>query len=122
MFLFLTGLSGALAVAFGAFGAHALRDRLPADLFAVYQTGSLYHLIHTLALFGAALLLQQSGPSPWARAAAWLFVAGMLIFSGSLYALAISGTRWLGAITPVGGVALIGAWLCLAMAALERGA
>lgn len=118
----LSGLSGALAVALGAFGAHGLRERLPADLLAVYHTASLYHLIHTLALLGVALLLQQIGPSPWLRAAGWLFLAGVVLFSGSLYVLAMSGVRWLGAITPLGGVALIGGWLCLAAAALGRAA
>jgi uncharacterized membrane protein YgdD (TMEM256/DUF423 family) len=104
-------------VAAGAFAAHALRDRLSADLLDVFQTGATYQMYHALALVGVGILLSRfsvSG-SAWLAAAGWLFVAGTLLFSGSLYALALSGTRWLGAITPIGGVAFLLGWLALAI-------
>jgi uncharacterized membrane protein YgdD (TMEM256/DUF423 family) len=119
LFLVLGGLAGAAGVALGAFGAHALKARLPADLLAVWQTAVQYHLWHALALVAAGLLaLQLPGSAPL-RWAGWLMVAGLLLFSGSLYVLALSGMRWLGAITPFGGAAWIAAWLLLAWAALR---
>ena len=116
IFLSVGGLSGCLAVAAGAFGAHALRDRLSADLLDVFQTGASYQMYHALALLAVGILLPRFsiGGSPWLNAAGWLFLAGTLLFSGSLYALALSGARWLGAITPLGGVAFLLGWLALA--------
>ena len=114
---FVLGASSALiAVAAGAFGAHTLRDRLAADLLATFETGARYQMYHALALLVAAWATTR-WPGPLTAAAGWLFVLGTLIFSGSLYALSLSGLRWLGAITPLGGVAFIGGWLCLALAA-----
>jgi uncharacterized membrane protein YgdD (TMEM256/DUF423 family) len=109
----------AAGVAEGAFGAHALRDRLTPDMLAVYQTGVSYHLVHGLGALLAALIAQTSG-SRRARIAGWLFVAGTVVFSGSLYVLALSGIRWLGAITPVGGVSWIAGWVLLAWAMNRR--
>lgn len=111
-------ISGALAVAAGAFGAHALRERLPADLLAVWQTGAQYHLAHALALVGTGLVAGRA-PGPAATAAGWLFLGGTLLFSGSLYALALSGVRVLGAVTPLGGVAFLAGWGALTWAALR---
>jgi len=116
VFFVLGSLSGLIAVALGAFGAHSLRDRLAADLLAVFETGVRYHMFHALALLGAAWAVAR-WPGSLATAAGWLFVAGTLVFSGSLYALSLSGQRWLGAITPFGGVAFLLGWLCLALAA-----
>ena len=115
-FLTAGALSGALAVAAGAFGAHALRGRLSPELLAVYQTGAQYQAIHGLALLASGWAVSRA-PGMLAAAAGWLFLAGTLLFSGSLYALALSGVRALGAVTPLGGVAFIGGWLALAAAA-----
>ena len=108
--------AGFLGVAFGAFGAHALRARLSPEMLAVFETGVRYQMVHTFAMFAAAWAFAR-----WARrvfgVAGWLFLAGMVIFSGSLYALALTGARWLGAVTPVGGVAFLAGWACLAWGA-----
>jgi uncharacterized membrane protein YgdD (TMEM256/DUF423 family) len=107
--------SAGLAVAAGAFGAHALRARLPADLLAVFETAARYQMYHALALLAVAWLADRRGTTP-VKAAGWLFVAGTVIFSGSLYTLALSGVRALGAITPLGGVCFLAGWLCLGLA------
>ena len=107
-----------VGVVLGAFGAHALRERLAPDMLAVFETGVRYHLIHALALFAVAWAASR-WPGPLVGAAGGLFVAGIVIFSGSLYALSISGVRWLGAITPIGGLCLIAGWAVLAAAALR---
>jgi uncharacterized membrane protein YgdD (TMEM256/DUF423 family) len=114
--LALASLLAAAAVAAGAFGAHALRARVAPDLLAVWQTAVLYHALHAVALFGVGLLLLLKPEAGPARIAAWLFVAGIVLFSGSLYALVLSGTRALGAVTPFGGAAMIAGWLVLAWA------
>jgi uncharacterized membrane protein YgdD (TMEM256/DUF423 family) len=111
-------LFGLTGVAAGAFGAHALKARLDPDALAVFETGARYQLIHALALLGAAWVAQQ-WPGRAARLSAMLFGAGIVLFSGSLYALALSGVRGLGAITPVGGVLLLLGWLAMALAALR---
>jgi uncharacterized membrane protein YgdD (TMEM256/DUF423 family) len=105
------------AVGLGAFGAHALRARLAPDLMAVYQTAVQYHFWHALGLLGIGALLGQRPDNGALGVAAWLLVAGMVLFSGSLYALALTGARGFGAATPVGGVALLAGWACLAWAA-----
>ena len=118
-FLLIAAISGFLVVALGAFGAHGLKEKISADLLAVYQTGVLYQMFHTLALLAVALLmahLPQLGALRWSG---WLFVAGIVIFSGSLYLLALTGVRVLGAITPIGGVAFLGGWFCLIGAAWQ---
>ena len=105
------------AVAAGAFGAHALRARLAPDLLAVYQTAVQYHFWHALGLLAVGLMYAQRPDSGALAAAAWLLIAGLLLFSGSLYALALTGVRGLGAVTPVGGVAFLAAWVAVAWAA-----
>ena len=109
-------VSAALAVALGAFAAHGLRSRIPADALATFETGARYHMYHALALLAVAWACAR-WPSAWTSAAGWLFVAGTLLFSGSLYLLAVTGVRALGAITPLGGLAFILGWLALAWAA-----
>jgi uncharacterized membrane protein YgdD (TMEM256/DUF423 family) len=105
------------AVGLGAFGAHALKARLAPDMQAVWQTAVQYHAWHALGLLAAGLLMMQRPDAPGASLAAWLFVAGIVLFSGSLYALALSGLRGLGAVTPFGGVAFLAGWLAFAWAA-----
>jgi uncharacterized membrane protein YgdD (TMEM256/DUF423 family) len=117
LFAFLGALNGALAVAAGAFGAHALKTRLSADLQVIFETGARYHFYHSLALFAAAWLASRNAPG--ATAAGWSFVGGIVLFSGSLYVLALTGQRWLGAVTPVGGVAFLAGWVMAAYAALR---
>jgi uncharacterized membrane protein YgdD (TMEM256/DUF423 family) len=116
LFFVIGAVSGALGVAAGAFGAHTLKMRLSPDMLAVFETGVRYHLIHALALLAVAWAGTRW--KSWAVVAAgWLFVAGIVLFSGSLYALSLSGVRALGAITPLGGVAFIVGWLLLAWGA-----
>lgn len=116
--LFATGAAlVALAVAAGAFGAHALKDRLSIDRLAIFETGARYHMYGALGVLALALALERGLGD--ARAG-WLLVAGTLVFAGSLYALALSGVKVLGAITPLGGTAMIAAWLWTAFAILRR--
>jgi len=118
-FLTLGAISAGISVAAGAFGAHALRARLtPGDL-AIYETAARYEMYHALALVAVALVLER-WPGALAQWAGWLFVAGTCIFSGSLYLLVLSGQRWLGAVTPIGGVAFLAGWTCLALHAARR--
>lgn len=116
LFISIGALSGFVAVAAGAFGAHALRDRLSADMLQVFQTGVSYQMYHALALVGVGILLARYSVdgSVWLSASGWLMIAGTLLFSGSLYLLSLSGTTWLGAITPLGGLAFLAGWLALA--------
>ncbi len=109
-----------LGVVLGAFGAHGLRARVTPDLLAVFETGVRYHLIHALGLLAVAWAAAR-WPAAWVSAAGWLFVAGIVIFSGSLYLLVLTGTRWLGAVTPIGGLCLIAGWALLAVGALRAG-
>ena len=120
LFLSLGALAAALGVALGAFGAHALKARLGADLLAVWQTAVQYHLWHALGLVGIGLLAQHLPESGPLRLAGWLMLAGIVLFSGSLYVLALSGMRWLGAVTPFGGACFIAGWLALAYAVLRH--
>ena len=115
-FFCIGGVLGALGVAAGAFGAHGLKAQLSPEMFAVFETGVRYHLIHALALLGVAWAATRWS-SLAVQAAGWLFVVGILLFSGSLYAMCLTGIRGLGAITPIGGVALIVGWLLLAWGA-----
>lgn len=117
--LLLGALNGAAAVLLGAFGAHALRVRLGEDLLAVYRTASDYHFYHALALIGAGLLARLLPESRLLLASGASLLLGMLLFSGSLYLLAVTNTRWLGAITPFGGLAFVAGWLLLAAAAWQ---
>jgi uncharacterized membrane protein YgdD (TMEM256/DUF423 family) len=116
LFAGLGALLAALAVAAGAFGAHGLRGRLSPEMLAVYETGVRYQMYHSLALLAVAWAVPR-WPGVPAALAGWLFVAGIVVFSGSLYGLALSDLRWLGAITPLGGLAFIAGWLLLAWAA-----
>ncbi|MCP5153095.1 MAG: DUF423 domain-containing protein [Ectothiorhodospiraceae bacterium] len=111
---------GALAVGLGAFGAHGLRAVLDPAALEVWRTAVLYHALHTLALLALALAGDQWWQGAWARRAAVCFTAGVLVFSGSLYLLTLSGARWLGAVTPLGGLAFIAGWLCLVGVAGRR--
>jgi len=109
LFLLFGAGYGLLGVAFGAFGAHALRARLAPDLLAVFHTGVEYQFYHAFALLAVGVLLLVK-PAPALPVAGWCFALGVLLFSGSLYALALSGTRWLGAITPLGGLLFLAGW------------
>jgi len=115
-FLLLGSVAAFLSVTLGAFGAHGLRARLSPEMMAVFQTGVQYHMAHALALILVSATLGRLGG--WLiQTAGWLFVAGIVLFSGSLYALAISGVTILGAITPLGGLCFLAGWACLAFAA-----
>lgn len=114
-------LAALVGVALGALGAHALKARLAPELLATYETGVRYQLIHALALLATAWA-QSRWPGRLVTAAGWLFLAGIVLFSGSLYALSLSELRWLGAITPLGGAAWLLAWLCLTWSALASSA
>lgn len=105
-----------LGVALGAFGAHALRARLSEQLLGTWETAVQYHLVHALGLLVLGLTMLHSGPAPVLRWSAWFMLAGMVLFSGSLYMLCLSGVRWLGAITPLGGTALLVAWVLFGLA------
>jgi uncharacterized membrane protein YgdD (TMEM256/DUF423 family) len=116
LFATLGAASAFVAVGAGAFGAHGLRARLSPDLLAVFETGARYQMYHALGLLAVAWAATR-WPGPWPVRAGWLFLAGTVLFSGSLYALALTGVRWLGAVTPLGGVAFLAGWLCLAWGA-----
>jgi len=116
-FFILAAMLGALSVAFGAFAAHGLKPRLDAHMLANWETGVRYQFYHTLALFIAAWLTARLPECKGARVAGWLFVAGIALFSGSLYLMALTNMRWPGMITPFGGAAFIGGWILLAVAA-----
>ena len=116
LFLTLGSLSGLLAVVLGAFGAHALKTRLDSASLAIFETASQYHFYHSLALLAVGVLALSHPASGTLKASGWLFFGGMMIFSGSLYVLSVSGIRWLGAITPIGGLGFIAGWALLAYA------
>jgi len=120
LFFGLGALSALLSVGAGAFGAHALRTRLAPDLLAVFETGARYQMYHALGLFAAGYASGRFGGSA-ASGAGLCFAFGTLVFSGSLYALALTGVRGLGAVTPLGGLAFLAGWLLLAFAALRPG-
>jgi uncharacterized membrane protein YgdD (TMEM256/DUF423 family) len=117
LFITLGAASALLAVAAGAFGAHALGATLAPDLVQIFETGARYQMYHALALLAVGILLSRYsvGGAPWLSAAGWLFLAGTLLFSGSLYALALTSARLLGAITPLGGAAFLAGWAALAI-------
>ena len=118
--LLVAALALAAAVVLGAFGAHALKGRLSPEMLATYHTAVQYHFWHALGLLGVGVLMSRSPDDSALRWVAWLLIAGLLLFSGSLYLLALTGARWLGAVTPLGGVAFIAAWLWLAGWAWRR--
>jgi uncharacterized membrane protein YgdD (TMEM256/DUF423 family) len=119
LFFCLGAASAFLAVAAGAFGAHALRARLAPDLLAVFETAARYQMYHALGLFAVAWAVAR-WPESLASWAGWAFVVGTLLFSGSLYTLALTGVRWLGAITPLGGAAFLVGWGFLVCAAIQK--
>lgn len=119
-FLVIGALAMALGVILGAFGAHGLKNKLTPDLLAVYHTGVEYHLYHGLGLILVGVLINQLPRVSGLHTGGWLLLAGIVIFSGSLYALAMTGIRWLGAITPLGGLAFIAGWVWIAWS-LVRG-
>lgn len=120
LFVILGAASAFIGVGAGAFAAHALKARLAPDLLAIFDTGARYQVIHALALLAVAWACGR-WPGPAARWAGWSFVAGTVLFSGSLYALALSGVRGLGAITPLGGVAFLLGWAALGWSAWRAG-
>jgi uncharacterized membrane protein YgdD (TMEM256/DUF423 family) len=114
LFFVLGSASAGVAVALGAFGAHALKTRLSPEMLAVYDTGVRYQMFHALALLAVAWASTRWPGSTAITASGWLFIAGTLLFSGSLFALSVSGVRGLGAITPIGGLAWLVGWTLLA--------
>ena len=119
VFLAIGGVAALLAVALGAFGAHALKNRIPAEMLAVWHTGVEYHVYHALGLLAVGIVAAQLPDSTLLKWSGWLMLAGILLFSGSLYALALSGERWLGAVTPIGGLAFLAAWAMFVTAVLK---
>ena len=115
-FLILGAVNAFLAVGLGAFGAHGLKARLSLDMLGVYQTGVQYHFYHALGLLLVGMLVSQWPTEGLIKIAGWVMFAGIVIFSGSLYLLSITGIRGLGAITPIGGLAFLVAWLLLVVA------
>jgi uncharacterized membrane protein YgdD (TMEM256/DUF423 family) len=117
--LILAAISGFLSVALGAFGAHALRDKLTEDAMHIYEKAVLYQFVHTLAIFGVAVLLAFSTGNANFLRAGWFFAAGILLFSGSLYAYTLTGQKFWAMITPVGGVSFLIGWICLLLGTLK---
>ena len=115
LFFTIASILGGLAVALGAFGAHALNGRVEARLLEVFETGVRYHFYHALALMVVVFAIGRWPNSNLPVIAGWLFIVGIVAFSGSLYAMTFTGLRWMGAITPIGGVAFIAGWICLAL-------
>jgi uncharacterized membrane protein YgdD (TMEM256/DUF423 family) len=114
LFITLASLSGMLAVVLGAFGAHALKARLDAYALGVFETAVQYHFYHSLALLAVGIIALSQPQTTLLKSSGFLFLLGIVVFSGSLYLLSITGVRWLGAVTPLGGLAFIGGWACLA--------
>ena len=118
LFIGIGALLAGLSVALGAFGAHGLRDTLSPEDLATFEMGARYQMYHALALLAVAWAYAR-WEAPLVQVAGWLFVIGILIFAGSVYALVLTGQRWLGALTPLGGVALLAAWLVLVWSAFR---
>ncbi len=119
IFLAIASALGGISVVLGAFASHALKDKLSERALEIWETGTKYQMYHALALILVALLISRFPDSTLLVVAGYAFVAGVTIFSGSLYALSLSGIKWLGAITPLGGAAFIIGWACLTVAALR---
>lgn len=118
IFLMFGAIFGALSVAGGAFASHALKEKLTEKAIAIFEVGARYQMYHALALLLVGLLLSRwEQPTPFLAISGWAFIVGVIIFSGSLYALSFTGIKWLGVITPLGGAAFIVGWSCLAIAA-----
>ena len=121
LFVATGSISAFIAIALGAFGAHALKSRLSTELLETFEVGVRYQMYHALALFAVAWCY-NTWPSTLVKSAGWLFVVGTIIFSGSLYLFSLTNTRWLGAITPIGGLAFLIGWFCLAWGVLKASA
>jgi uncharacterized membrane protein YgdD (TMEM256/DUF423 family) len=119
LFLTLGAIAMLAAVVLGAFGAHALKSQIAPDLLGVYHTGAEYHFYHALGLLAVGLAAQRLPDTNWLRASGWLMLAGIALFSGSLYLLALTGIRAFGAVTPIGGVAFMLAWVTFAVAVVK---
>ena len=119
-FLLVGAAYGFLGVAFGAFGAHALKDRLSPEMLAVFETGVRYQMYHAFAILLVAAAMGHFGEARLLPIAGWLFAAGVLLFSGSLYALTLTDVRMFGAVTPIGGLLFLAGWFCLAFFAVSR--
>lgn len=119
VFLLLSAISALLAVAIGAFGAHALKAVLTSDMLAVYKTAVTYQMWHALGLSIIALLRQQNPSERIIVYAGWLMFAGIILFSGSLYILSLTGVKWLGMVTPIGGLCFLSAWLLVSFFAYK---
>ncbi|AFY68859.1 protein of unknown function DUF423 [Thalassoporum mexicanum PCC 7367] len=123
IFIAIAAILAGIGVAAGAFASHALKDRITEKAIAIFETGVRYQMYHALALLAVGLLLLSLGSdsdgNPLFNVTGFAFIAGIAIFSGSLYALSLSGIKWLGAITPLGGVAFLIGWGCLAVAAFQ---
>jgi uncharacterized membrane protein YgdD (TMEM256/DUF423 family) len=113
VFLIIGALSACIGVAAGAFAAHGLKSRMNIEMLSVFEVGVRYQMYHAFALLATAWVLSK-WPSSLVTAGGWLFIVGTLLFSGSLYLLSVSGIRWLGAITPFGGLAFLAGWICIA--------
>lgn len=118
-FLLLGGVNAVLVVLLGAFGAHALNARLPAEMMAVYQTGVHYHMFHALGLLTVGAMAAHRPTSVYLKWSGWLMLIGIVLFCGSLYVLSVSGLRWLGIVTPFGGITFIAAWALFVLAVLK---
>lgn len=119
LFLLLGAVNATLGVMLGAFGAHGLKARITTEMLSVYQTGVHYHLFHALGLFVVGLAATQIIDSVYLKWSGWLMLMGIILFSGSLYVLSVSGLRWLGMITPIGGMAFIVAWILFVVAIIK---
>jgi uncharacterized membrane protein YgdD (TMEM256/DUF423 family) len=118
LFLILGALSAFLGVAAGAFGAHGLKSRISAEMLSVFEVGVRYQMYHAFALITVAYL-QAKWPSSIVTVGGWLFVIGTILFSGSLYFMSVGGVKWLGAITPIGGLSFLAGWICMMVAAFH---
>jgi uncharacterized membrane protein YgdD (TMEM256/DUF423 family) len=118
LFFLLATIMGGLAVVLGAFGAHGLKGRIDPELLVTFEIGVRYQMYHALALLAVART--RLAGARLQMASGWMFVSGIVLFSGSLYVLTLTGERWLGAITPLGGLAFIVGWLCLALAGWRK--
>jgi uncharacterized membrane protein YgdD (TMEM256/DUF423 family) len=119
VFLVLGGVNAALVVVLGAFGAHGLKTRITSDMMAVYQTAVSYHATHALGLIAIGVIALWFPGSGFLKLAGWTMCVGIALFSGSLYVLSVTGARWLGAITPIGGMAFILAWVLFCIAVIK---
>ncbi len=120
IFLLLGSLNAMFAVMFGAFGAHALKARLGETLLKIYQTGNEYHFYHALGLILIGIIAMNLSVNIWLKASGWMMFTGIILFSGSLYLLSILDMRWLGMITPIGGILFILAWASLCIAIFKQ--